>query len=69
MIDITEENLENSYNQVRTELGKYSKKLLKKSELIVLNKTDLLEKEGWSPIFQENYKICSKKIYYSHTTS
>ena len=45
MIDITEENLENSYNQVRTELGKYSKKLLKKSELIVLNKTDLLEKE------------------------
>lgn len=23
---------------------------------------DLLEKEGWSPIFQENYKICSKKM-------
>ena len=45
MIDITEENLENSYNQVRKELGKYNKKLLKKIELIVLNKTDLLEKE------------------------
>ena len=45
MVDITEEDLENSYNQVRKELGNYSKDLLKKDELIVLNKTDLLDKE------------------------
>ena len=45
MIDITEENLENSYNQVRKELGNFRKDLLKKDELIVLNKTDLLDKK------------------------
>ena len=43
MIDITEEDLENSYNQVRKELGNFRKDLLKKDELIVLNKTDLLD--------------------------
>tara|TARA_Y100000590_G_scaffold388322_1_gene462601 strand:+ start:700 stop:1683 length:984 start_codon:yes stop_codon:yes gene_type:complete len=45
LIDISESDLINSYNQVRRELGKYSKDLLKKNELIVLNKTDLIEKE------------------------
>jgi GTP-binding protein len=43
LIDITEENLENTYQQVKKELGKYSKELLKKKEIIVLNKTDLLD--------------------------
>ena len=43
LIDITENNLEASYNQVRTELGEYSNDLLKKEELIVLNKIDLLD--------------------------
>ena len=37
MIDITEENLEKSYNQIKKELGNYSKELLKKKEVIVLN--------------------------------
>ena len=37
LIDITEENIENLYKQVRNELGKYSKNLLKKDELIVFN--------------------------------
>ena len=45
MIDITTEDLENSYNQVRKELGNYNKDLLKKDELIVLNKTDLIDKK------------------------
>ena len=44
LIDITENNLINSYKQVRDELGKYSKSLLKKREIIVFNKVDLLEK-------------------------
>tara|TARA_Y100000590_G_scaffold61193_1_gene65341 strand:- start:7445 stop:8428 length:984 start_codon:yes stop_codon:yes gene_type:complete len=45
MIDISEENLEKSYNQIRKELKSYSKELLNKKEIIVLNKVDLLEKE------------------------
>ena len=43
LIDITNENLDKSYNQVKNELRNYSSKLLKKKELIVLNKTDLIE--------------------------
>ena len=45
LIDITEENIENLYKQVRNELGKYSKDLLKKDELIVFNKIDLIDKD------------------------
>ena len=45
MIDITDENLENSYKQIKNELKNYSKELLKKNEIIVLNKVDLLEKK------------------------
>ena len=44
LIDITEENIENLYKQVRNELGKYSKDLLNKDELIVFNKIDLIDK-------------------------
>ena len=43
LIDITEEDLKKSYSQVRKELKNYSKDMLKKDELVVLNKIDLLE--------------------------
>ncbi len=43
LIDITEEDIKKSYTQVRKELKNYSKDMLKKDELVVLNKTDLLE--------------------------
>ena len=43
LIDVTENNLVFSYNQVRKELGKYSKDLLLKKELIIFNKIDLIE--------------------------
>ena len=42
LIDITEDDLFISYNQVRKELSKYSKDLVKKKEIVVLNKTDLI---------------------------
>ena len=42
LIDITNEDLENAYQQVKKELKNYSKELLNKKEIIVLNKTDLL---------------------------
>ena len=45
LIDVSEVNLEKSYKQVRRELGKYSKKLLDKEEVIVFNKIDLLKDE------------------------
>ena len=45
LINITDENLENTYKQVRNELWTYSKDLLEKKEIIVLNKADLLEEE------------------------
>ena len=38
MIDITEGDLKKSYSQVRKELKNYSKDLLKKDEIVVLNK-------------------------------
>tara|TARA_B100000242_G_scaffold290269_1_gene261436 strand:- start:473 stop:1456 length:984 start_codon:yes stop_codon:yes gene_type:complete len=43
LIDANEKDLIKSYNQVRTELGKYSKKLLKKEEIVIFNKIDLVE--------------------------
>ena len=45
LIDITEDDLFISYNQVRKELSKYSKDLVKKKVIVVLNKTDLIDEE------------------------
>jgi len=45
LIDITNDDLKKSYNQVKKELRNYSKDLIKKRELIVLNKIDLLDKD------------------------
>ena len=53
LIDITDEDLENAYKQVRTELASYSKDLLDKKEIIVLNKTDLLEEEEVKKILEK----------------
>ena len=45
LIDVNEDNLVESYMQVRNELSKYSKKMLNKQEIVVFNKIDLLDKE------------------------
>ena len=45
LIDITEDDLFISYNQVRKELSKYGKDLVKKKEIVVLNKTDLIDED------------------------
>ena len=60
MIDITEEDLKKSYSQVRKELKNYSKDLLKKDEIVVLNKTDLLDDKEVKKIkddFLKKYKV------------
>ena len=56
MIDITEKNLNIAYNQVKKEIKNYSKDLLKKKEIIVLNKSDLLEKNKVDKIFNKFLK-------------
>ena len=53
LIDITNENLDKSYNQVKNELKNYSSQLMKKKELIVLNKTDLMNEETTKKIVKE----------------
>ena len=58
LIDVTEKDLIKSYKQIRAELGKYSKSLLKKNELIVLNKIDLIDKKN----LDSKKKILSSKI-------
>ena len=58
LIDVTEKDLINSYKQIRAELGKYSKSLLKKNEIIVLNKIDLIDKKN----LDSKKKILSNKI-------
>jgi len=59
MIDITNDNIKKSYNQVKNELKNYSAKLSKKKELIILNKTDLIDKKKVKEIvnnFSKNTK-------------
>ena len=53
LIDITDENIENTYQQVKKELGSYSKEILGKKEIIVLNKIDLLDKEKINEIVKK----------------
>ena len=43
LIDITNDDLMKSYNQVKKELQNYSSELTKKKEIIVLNKIDLID--------------------------
>ncbi len=60
MIDITEDDLKKSYRQVRKELKNYSNDLLKKDEIVVLNKIDLLDDKEVKKIkdnFLKKYKV------------
>ena len=45
LIDITNNNLLENYSKVRKELFKYSNKLVKKREIIVFNKIDMINEE------------------------
>ena len=67
LIDVSENNLSQSYRQVRTELGKYSKSLLKKDELIVFNKIDLIEKNELINKKKE-FKVKIKKDVFTLST-
>ena len=43
LIDLSEDNLFNSYKKIKLELSNYDKNLIKKKEIIFFNKSDLLE--------------------------
>ncbi|MFL2895598.1 MAG: Obg family GTPase CgtA [Candidatus Pelagibacter sp.] len=62
LIDVTEEDLIKSYKQIRKELGEYSKELLRKKEIIVLNKVDLLAKAEFKIKKKEFEEKLKKKI-------
>ena len=46
LIDLSEEDLINSYKKIKLELSAYDKNLGKKKEIIFFNKSDLLEKDN-----------------------
>ncbi len=62
MIDITNDDIKKSYKQVKTELKNYSTKLSKKKELIVLNKTDLVDKKKLKEIVDKFSNITKSEV-------
>ena len=62
LIDITSEDLKKSYQQVKNELKKYSNKLIKKKELIVLNKIDLIDEKEVSHIIKDFKKNTKSEV-------
>ena len=62
MIDITNNDIKKSYDQVKTELKNYSAKLSKKKELIVLNKTDLIDEKKVKDIVKNFSKKTKSEV-------
>ena len=62
LIDITSEDLKKSYQQVKNELKKYSNKLTKKKELIVLNKIDLIDEKEVTNIIKDFKKNTKSEV-------
>ena len=63
LIDITDNNLLENYSKVRKELFKYSNKLVKKREIIVFNKIDMIDKEEINEKIDVFKKKIKKKIF------
>jgi len=58
------DNIITNYQNIRKELENFSKELAKKEEIIVLTKTDLLDKEMLDYLTKElGKKIKKKKIF------
>ena len=53
LIDITNLDIKESYDQVKKELASYSSEMLKKKEIIVLNKIDLIDEDIQDEIISE----------------
>ena len=62
MIDVTNDDLKKSYKQIKNELKKYSPKLSKKKELVVLNKVDLIDNNEVKKIIKEFSKNIKSEV-------
>ena len=62
MIDVTNDDLKKSYKQIKNELKKYSAKLSKKKELVVLNKVDLIDNNVVKKIIKEFSKNTKSEV-------
>ena len=62
MIDITNNDIKKSYDQVKTELKNYSMKLSKKKEIIILNKIDLIDEKKVRDIVNDFKKNTKSEI-------
>ena len=70
IIDLTEKDIVSTYKKLRNELREYSKELIKKKSIIILNKTDMLEEyeinekiKNIYDVIEEEYKN-NKENYY-----
>ena len=63
LIDITGEDILENYLKIRTELSKYSKNLLKKKEIIVFNKIDIININEIEEKINNFKKKIKKNIY------
>ena len=63
LIDITNENVLESYFKIRKELSKYSNKLIKKREIIVFNKIDMISEREINKKINTFKNKLQKKIY------
>jgi len=63
IIDINEDNLIEKYMIIRKELKLYSENLIKKKEIVVFNKTDLLDDNEKNKKIKEFKKFYKKKIF------
>ena len=62
LIDITNDDLKKSYKQVKNELKNYNSNLGKKKELIILNKTDLIDKKDLDKIIKDFSKNIKSEV-------
>ena len=62
LIDVNEDDLTSIYKQVRNELKEYSKELVKKEELIVFNKIDLIDKKTLDEKIKKFESKIKKKV-------
>ena len=62
LIDITNLDIKESYEQVKKELANYSSEMMEKKEIVVLNKTDLVDKDIIEEIIVEFSKNINCEI-------
>jgi GTP-binding protein len=63
ILDVAEENVVSNYKTIRNELKSYNVNLKNKPEIVVLNKSDLLENEDIKKVKKSLMKITKNKIY------